>query len=175
MNTPAAAGAAKGSLRQLPHPSRCGVLLRWPTATVAAAARGSGVWSDAVGYSTYEKYEKEKESCCNSVDVLVDFRDPSNASVTLFGADLTLSLGAGDATTGDDTRSSGSGYSFKTYCTPLMAGVDLKAAGGGGYLAFLTHTKLSGFGSVKVEITPPNRVAEIDLSRVLEKSTRRAA
>ena len=61
------------------------------------------------------------------------------------------------------------GYTFKTYCTPLVAGIDLNAAGGGGYLAFLTHTKLSGFGSLKVEITPPNRVAEIDLSRVLEK------
>lgn len=172
INNPA--GAAKDSLRQLPRPSRCGVLLRWPTATVAAAARGRGAWSDAVGCCTYEKYEKEKESCCNSVDILVDFRDTSNASITLFGADLTLTLGAGDPTIGDDAQSSGSGYTFKTYSTPLMAGIDLNEAGGGGYLAFLTHTKLSGFGSVKVEITPPNRVAEVDLSRVLEKSTRRA-
>ena len=75
------------------------------------------------------------------------------------------------ATRNTDTRSGAGGYTFKTYCTPLMAGIDLNAAGGGGYLAFLTHTKLSGFGSLKVEITPPNRVAEIDLSRVLEKKS----
>jgi hypothetical protein len=163
------AGAAKDSLRQLPSPSRCGALLRWPTATVVPAARSSGGQSVPMDYRTYEKYEQEKQSCCSSVDILVDFRDTSNATITLFGADLTLFPSTGDATGNAVARSGVGGYTFKTYCTPLVAGIDLNAAGGGGYLAFLTHTKLSGFGSLKVEITPPNRVAEIDLSRVLEK------
>ena len=124
-----------------------------------------------IDYRTYEKYEKEKQSFCNSVDILVDFRDPSNATITLFGADLTLSPSAGGAKSDADARSGASGYTLKTYRTPLLAGIDLNAAGGGGYLAFLTHTKLSGFGSLKVEMTPPNRVSEIDLSRILEKKT----
>ena len=89
-----------------------------------------------------------------SVDILVDFRDPAAAHVSLYGVDTVL-------TPAGPTRSS--------FCTPLLTGLDLAAAGGGGYLAVLTHTKLSGFGHLKVEVTPPNRVGQVDLSRTLQK------
>jgi hypothetical protein len=120
---------------------------------------------------------------CNSVDILVDFRDPAHASVTLYAADLipqpqpqpqgqtSAAATAGDSDGNGNGGSRGYGYRLKSYCTPLLVDLDLHAAGGGGYLAFLSHTKLSGFGHVKVEITPPNRVAQIDLSRIIEKRT----
>ena len=152
------------SLRQLAHPSGCGGMLRWPAVSrdapaedADAAQAGGGAVGTQAAQVAQGQGVAERDGASEaeeSVDILVDFRDPAAAHVSLYGVDTVL-------TPAGPTRSS--------FCTPLLTGLDLAAAGGGGYLAVLTHTKLSGFGHLKVEVTPPNRVGQVDLSRTLQK------
>jgi len=137
-------------------------MLRWPAVSRdapaedadAAQAGGGAAASQAAQVAQAPAARDGASEAEESVDILVDFRDPAAAHVSLYGVDTVL-------TPAGPTRSS--------FCTPILTGLDLAAAGGGGYLAVLTHTKLSGFGHVKVEVTPPNRVGQVDLSRTLQK------
>lgn len=123
-------------LPELPSPSRRGELLRWPTRL-------------GPGCSTAEAEV--------AVDVLVDFRDPSNATVRLYAADIAADIAAG----------AGGGLVRRPYTQELLSLVLEDGAAGGGHLAILTHTKLSGFGQVGVRLTPPQHVQDVDLARML--------
>jgi hypothetical protein len=60
----------------------------------------------------------------------------------------------------------------RSYCVQLLhsleLGFDGSGAADGGFLALMSHSKLSGFGQVTVSVTPPQEVLSLDLSKMLQ-------
>ena len=88
----------------------------------------------------------ESEPC---IDVLVDFYDANEASIWAFGTDVSAA---------------GKKERRVSWAAPILTGLQLQQHGGG-FLAVMTHSKLSSFGHVRIGVTPPQAVAIIDLTR----------